>query len=156
MANVLEEPETWVPEPPETRLTRRMAWSVLKSAMALPGFQLLTAQLPALASGREAGLVISVKPAGPAPSGSSSIFTRPNWPLAVHVTNLSVSPTRQAPGWPAAGGVFTTMEPITEKAGESATVSKHSSPEGGAQDATSWTRTFRVPGTALERIDPTA
>ena len=60
MANTPEVPDTWVPAPPLTRVTRSTAWSVLKSAMALPGFQLDTAQLPALASGREAGFVISV------------------------------------------------------------------------------------------------
>src|SRR6185295_2554541 len=155
MAKVPEVPLTWVPDPPATRVTRSTAWSVLKSAMALPGFQLETAQLPALAFGREAGLVISVKPAGPAPSGSSSIMTWPNCPFAVQVTNLSVSPTRQAPGAPEAGGVLAAMEPISDKLGESATVLKHSSPDGGAHEATSSTRTFKVPGTALERIEPT-
>src|SRR3990167_7004312 len=98
---------------------RRIAWSVFQSAMPPPGVQLETGQLPAEPSGRLAGFVISVKPAAPAPSGSSSIFTRPNWPWAAQVTNLSVSPTRQAPGAPAAGGGVTGVWPVGGVAADS-------------------------------------
>src|SRR3989338_9190664 len=121
IAKAVESPATWAPP---TWLTRRMAAVVLKSGIAPPGVQPLTAQLPAEALGRAAGLVISVKPAGPAPSGSSSIFPAPSWPSAVHWTSLSVSPTRQAPACPIPGGVVTAIWPVSEKGADSASVSK--------------------------------
>src|SRR3989338_5719633 len=86
IGNGLELPAGSVPLPPAARVTRRTASAPFRSGTAPPGVQPVTAQLPALASGRAAGLVISVKPAGPAPSGSSSIFTAPSWPEATHRT----------------------------------------------------------------------
>jgi hypothetical protein len=49
------------------------------------------------------------------------------------------------------------IDPISEKAGDSASVSKHKFDGGlfGAQFATSSTRTFSVPGMLGERIEPT-